>query len=223
MDGQTLGVRKVSVGELYDRLAALDRERRGMTWRWYNIAMRGFAVLFVFTMALVPFALMLNPSEGKYLRSFIFVLLAACLAPIGVAAIAVVIIGLKRAWSPFRRHSQDIDLMLNYERELIADFRQCATEDLKDVAARLDADLRSATRRMNVFAVCVAISSLCSAAFGKDPGVLPHGFDTSLIPWVFSLFVLLTGFGVLMTISMAAQLERMSFILTRAAEAQKVG
>lgn len=221
MDGQTSDVKKVRVGELYDRLVALDKKHGAQAWRWYNIAMRGVGVLFAIALVLLPFLWLLNSTAVAHLRSAISALLVTISMLVGVAVLAVAVVALKKAWSPFKRHSRDFDRILSYERELIVDFRQYAAEDLKEVAARLEVDLKTATRRMNIFTICAAISSLCIVVFGKDQSSIPAGFDASLIPWLFALFVLMSGFAGLMVIAMAAQLERMSFILTRAADVPK--
>lgn len=218
MDGQPSAVKKVRVAELYERLAALDKMHGPKAARWYSATMRGVAILFALVLLLVPLLWLVNTVLNGYLKTTINVLLTMALVFNGIGILTILVRLVPRAWAPFKRSSRDLDEMLSYERELIAEFRDCEVADLKEVGARIDVELKIATRRISIFVISAAISTLCLTVFSKDHGWMPHWVDESMVPFLFAAFVLMSGFAALMVISMAAQLERISFILTRAAD-----
>ncbi|WNL48073.1 hypothetical protein RKE25_10765 [Dyella sp. BiH032] len=218
MDGRQTELKKVSVAALYDRLASLDKKHEPKAAHWFNVLMRAAVILFVILSVLAPLIWLVKPSTAVYLIWIVGFLLLTILTLCAIAIVMILIGFIPRAWSPFKQHSRDLDERLSLERALIVDLRPYAVDELKEVATRIDVELKIATRRMNIFAVSVAITTISIAASSRIQAELPDMIDPSTFPIALALLALVSGVAALMMISMSSQLERMSFILTRAAE-----
>ncbi|GAA0687650.1 hypothetical protein ISN75_14190 [Dyella marensis] len=219
MDGQTSEVKKASVAELYGRLHALDKERGPRSAKWSRVALRVLAILMAALVVLAALSWVIIPTGMPYLVRSLGVLSAAVYIVCGFIALTFLIRGVPRAWSPFKYHAKDIDDQLDRERGLISLFSQCGINDLKEVAGRIEVELKIVTRRMNTFTVAVGLTSVCLVVISKGPkNIVPFVMDDSTLALLLGLLVVLVAFLVTMLMSMAAQLERMSFILARAAE-----
>lgn len=222
MDGAVSEVKRVSVQELYERLGVLDKERGPRAATWSRVALRVLAILMVAVTVLAALSWVISPAGMPYVVRSFSVLVVAVYAVCGVIALTFLIRGVPRAWSPFKYHAKDIDAQLVDERELISLFSQYEIDDLKEVAARIDVELKIVTRRMNIFAVIAGLTSICLVIMTKGPhNTVPFLMDDSTLTVLLGLLVVLVAFLVTMLVSMAAQLERMSFILARAVDAPR--
>ncbi|WP_266156785.1 hypothetical protein [Dyella silvatica] len=222
MDGSASAVKKVSVQELYERLRVLDKEHSPRSAPWSQGALRVLAILMAAMAVLAVLSFVLNPVVMPYVVRCFSLLSIAVYIACGVIALTALIRRIPWAWSPFKHHAKDIDDQLGYERGLIALFSQCESNDLKEVAGRIEVELKIVTRRMNIFTVSAGLASLCFVVVSKWPhNTVPFVMDDSTLSQVVGALVVVNAMLAMTLISMASQLERMSFILARAADAPK--